>query len=204
MKKTDPRVDAYIAKSAPFARPILRRLRGLVRTACPQAEETIKWGMPAFVLDGKILCGMAAFKAHATFGFWRRELRQAVGPRGSKADEAMGNFGRIGSLADLPSDAAMRGYIRKAAALTLAPAPGRTPRPRKPARALPVPADLAAALRKNRAASSAFDGFSPSRRNEYVDWITEAKRAETRATRLATAVAWIAEGKSRNWKYEKC
>jgi uncharacterized protein YdeI (YjbR/CyaY-like superfamily) len=116
----------------------------------------------------------------------------------------MGNFGRITSLADLPPDAAMRGYIRKAAALTLAPAPDRAPRPRKPARALPVPADIAAALRKNRAAASAFEAFSPSRRNEYVDWITEAKRAETRAKRLETAVAWIAEGRSRNWKYEKC
>ncbi len=204
MKKADPRVDAYIARSAPFARPVLQHLRALVREACPEAEETIKWGMPSFVLNGKILCGMAAFKAHATFGFWQRGMTAVLASDGRGASDAMGSLGRITGLADLPSDAAMRRYVKKAAALTLAPAAGRAPRPRKPARALPVPADLAAALMRNPAAKKAFEEFSPSRRNDYVEWITEAKRDETRAKRLATAIEWLAEGKARNWKYETC
>lgn len=204
MKKTDPRIDAYIAKSAEFARPVLRHLRALVHEACPEAEETMKWSSPSFLHNGKILCGMAAFKAHATFGFWHKEMATVLGKDGASADEAMGSLGRITSLADLPSDAAMRHYIRKAASLNESEAPGR-PRPaRKPAAALPVPGDLAAALKKSKAAAATFEGFSPSHRNEYVEWITGAKREETRAKRVATTLEWLAEGKRHNWKYEKC
>ena len=204
MKKTDPRIDAYIAKSAEFARPILRRLRAVVRTGCPEADETLKWGMPAWVLEGKILCGMAAFKAHCTFGFWHKEMKKVVGKDAAGADEAMGSFGRITRLEDLPPDRKLLGYVRTAAELIASGVPARPKIPRKAAAPRPVPADLAAALKGNKAAAATFAGFSPSHRNEYVEWITEAKRAETRAKRLETAVAWIAEGKSRNWKYEKC
>ena len=199
----DQRVDAYIAKSADFARPVLRHLRKLVHEECPEALETIKWGMPSFVLDGKILCGMAAFKAHCTFGFWKREVRRALG-RDESSGEAMGDLGRISGLADLPSAAVLRRGVRKAAALIRRPAPAGAPRPRKPARALPVPADLAAALRKRPKAKAHFEGLSPSHRNEYVAWITEAKRDETRAKRLATALECLADGKHRNWRYESC
>ena len=128
MKKTDPRVDAYIARSADFARPILRRLRALVHDACPAAEETMKWSMPSFLQNGKILCGMAAFKAHCTFGFWHKEMAKVLGEAGAGANEAMGSFGRITSLAHLPSDAAMRRYVRKAAKLNESDTPAR-PRP---------------------------------------------------------------------------
>ncbi|HQR67877.1 MAG TPA: DUF1801 domain-containing protein, partial [Thermoanaerobaculia bacterium] len=121
--KRDPRVDAYVARSQGFARPVLRHLRSLVRAACPGAEETIKWGMPAWTLDGKILCGMAAFKGHCSFGFWRRGLASAVGAEGKRSAEAMGSFGRITSRADLPSDAVMRRFIRKAASILVAPSP---------------------------------------------------------------------------------
>lgn len=204
MKTSDPRVDAYIARSATFARPILRRLRALVHDACPEAEETMKWSMPSFLYNGKILCGMAAFKAHCTFGFWHKEMAKILGEDGAGADEAMGSFGRITSLVDLPSDATMRRYLRKAATLNASGAPAR-PRPaRKLAEPLSVPADLAAALKKNRPAAATFESFRPSHRKEYIDWITEAKREETRAKRLATTLKWLAEGKSRNWKYEKC
>ncbi len=199
--KTDPRVDAYIAKSADFARPILRHLRALVHKACPPAVETIKWGMPSFTHHG-ILCGMAAFKAHATFGFWRRGLTDEIAKTGVDADAAMGSLGRITSVKDLPSDRAMLGYIRKAAKLNEAGAPAR-PKP-KPKPALPVPADLAAALRKNAKSAKAFAEFSPSARREYIEWITEAKRPETRLARLRTTIQWVAGGKRRNWKYEKC
>ena len=114
--KKDPRVDAYVAKAAPFARPILRKLRSAVHAACPDGEETVKWGMPFFVVDGRILCYMAAFKAHAGFGFWRG-LNKAVLGASAKPGEGMGTLGRIESLADLPSDAKLRGWIRKAAKL---------------------------------------------------------------------------------------
>jgi len=198
---TDPRVDAYIAKSAEFTRPILRHLRALVHEACPEAEETIKWGMPSFVHHG-IICGMAGFKQHCAFGFWRRGLTDEIARTGVKAEQAMGSLGRITSLRDLPSDRAMLGYIRKAAKLNEAGAPAR-PKPKaKPA--LPMPADLAAALKKNARAAKAFAGFSPSARREYIEWITEAKRPETRLTRLTTTIKWVAAGKRRNWKYENC
>jgi len=204
MLKMDPRVDVYIAKSAEFARPVLRHLRALVQRGCPEVEETIKWGMPSFLHDGKILCGMAAFKAHCTFGFWHRKMASVLGSDGSKAGEAMGSLGRITSLDDLPSDRKLLGYILEAVKLNESDAPAR-PRPaRKAARALPVPADLAAALKKDRRAAAAFGRFSPSQRNEYVDWIREARREETRRKRLATALEWIAEGKTRNWKYAAC
>lgn len=120
--KRDTRVDAYIAKAAPFARPILRRLRSAVHAACPEGQETVKWGMPFFTVDGKILCFMAAFKAHAGFGFWRRG---AVLGASTKAGEAMGQLGRITSVTDLPSDTKLRGWIRKAASARPAPTKGR-------------------------------------------------------------------------------
>jgi uncharacterized protein YdeI (YjbR/CyaY-like superfamily) len=199
--KTDPRVDKYIAKSAAFAQPILRHLRKLVHQACPPAEETIKWGMPSFTYHG-ILCGMAAFKAHATFGFWRRGLTDEIAKTGVAADAAMGSLGRITSLKELPGDKVMIGYIRKAAKLNEAGGPAR-PKP-KPKPALPVPADLAGALKRNAKAAKAFAAFSPSARREYIEWITEAKRPETRLVRLKTTVKWVTAGKRRNWKYESC
>jgi len=198
---TDPRVDAYIAKAATFAQPILRHLRELVHEACPETEETIKWSMPSFTHHG-ILCGMAAFKAHATFGFWRRGLTDEIAKTGVNADAAMGSLGRITSVKDLPSDKAMLGYIRKAAKLNEAGGPER-PKP-KPKPALAMPKDLAAALKRNAKAGKAFAEFSPRARREYIEWITEAKRPETRSARLTTTLQWVAAGKRRNWKYENC
>src|SRR5882762_8992415 len=115
MSKQDPRVDGFIEKSAEFARPILKRLRALVHAACPEVEETIKWGMPSFTLDGKILCGMAAFKAHATFGFWHRGMEKLLAKQFGKTYDAMGHMGRITSMADLPKDSDLQRYIRRAA-----------------------------------------------------------------------------------------
>jgi uncharacterized protein YdeI (YjbR/CyaY-like superfamily) len=201
MPSRDPRINAYIASSAEFARPILTLLRQVVHTACPEVEETIKWGMPFFMHHG-ILCHMAAFKQHVAFGIWRG--RSVVAGSHDRSEDAMGNFGRITKLADLPPKRVLAGYIRKAAALREAkPAAKAAPRPR-PKPPVKVPADLAAALGKNARARKSFDGFSPSHRREYVEWITEAKREETRARRLQQAVEWLAEGKPRNWKYTKC
>ncbi|HEX8064147.1 MAG TPA: YdeI/OmpD-associated family protein [Allosphingosinicella sp.] len=196
----DPRIDAYIARQAEFARPILGHLRSAVHAACPEVEETLKWSMPHFLYRGQMLAGMAAFKAHATFGFWR--AKEVLGETGAER-EAMGQFGRLASVADLPPEAVLHELIRKAMALTDA---GRRPaKPKGASKPQPeTPPDLEAALSANLAARATFDGFPPSCRREYVDWVTEAKRSETRGKRIAQAVEWMAEGKRRNWKYEKC
>jgi uncharacterized protein YdeI (YjbR/CyaY-like superfamily) len=204
VKRTDPRVDAYIAKAAPFARPILEHLRELVHEASPEAEETIKWGAPTFSLDGKILGIMPAFKAHCAFAFWHKEMRKILAAKGAGPAEGRGSLGKIARLADLPPDRVMKGYIRKAAELSGSTSPAH-PRPvRRPAADVPVPADLAAALKKNRPASRTFEGFPPGHRKEYIEWIKGAKRDETRKRRLDTAIEWLSEGKKINWRYEKC
>jgi len=194
----DPRVDAYVAKAQPFAQPILTHLRALVHQYAPGAEETLKWGVPHFVLGGQNLAGMAAFKEHATFGFWRDEE-----VTGSPRDPgAMGSMGRLASLADLPDDKKIAAFIAKAAALC---AEGKPTRPApKPKAALDLPTDLGAALKANAAAQGHWDAFSPGKRRDYVEWVLEAKREETRVKRIETIVAQVAEGKDRNWKYRSC
>ncbi len=192
-----PRVDAYIEKSAEFAKPILNYLRETVHQYCPDIEEAIKWGAPHFMYHG-MLCGMAAFKQHCAFGFWKGALLVDD----ARNDEAMGQFGRIASLKDLPGKNVFAGYIRKAMELNESGTqPVRKTKDAKPKPPAEMPDDLAAALKKNRKAAAVFDGFSTSARREYIEWIVEAKRAETRAKRLAQAIEWIAEGKQRNWKY---
>lgn len=194
----DPRVDAYIAKSAEFARPILTYLRDTVHECCPQVEESIKWGMPHFLYEG-MLCSMAAFKQHCAFGFWKGALLVDH----ARNDEAMGQFGRITSLGEAPGRKLLAGYIRKAMVLNESGAqPARRTKDAQPRPPAEVPADLAAALGKDRRAAAVFDAFSPSHRREYIEWITEAKREETRANRLARTLEWLAEGKPRNWKYQ--
>ena len=196
---TDPRIDAYIAQQADFARPILEHVRAVVHEACPQVEETIKWSMPTFVYGGAILCGMAAFKQHASFGYWKHALVVGEGePR-----DGMGSYGKLTSLKELPPKKTLIAHVRKAMQLNLE----KTPPARKASAPKPppeVPADLAAALKKNAKARKHYDAFPPGAQREYVEWITEAKRDQTRASRLAQAVEWIAEGKRRNWKYENC
>lgn len=200
---TDPKVDAYIAAAAEFARPILKHLRALVHKAAPDVVETIKWGMPSFTLDGKILCGMSAFKAHASFGFWHQDMEALLAKEGLKTGDAMGLLGRITSLKDLPPDTKLLGYIRTAAGLNASARPAR-PKPATPRKALPTPDDLAALLKKNPKAAAAWKKFAPSHRRRYVEWIIEAKRHETRQKRLAQTLEWLADGKQRNWKYADC
>jgi uncharacterized protein YdeI (YjbR/CyaY-like superfamily) len=202
MGRRDQRVDAYIAKSAEFARPILTELRAIVHEGCPDTEEAIKWSMPFFMYKGGMLCSMASFKQHCAFGFWKGGA-QVLGE--DKSDDAMGQLGRITSAKDLPSRKTMVGYVKKAVAFADAPkAVPAQPKPRKPAKELAVPDYFMKAVKKNKKALATFEKFAPSHRNEYVEWVTEAKTDETRDRRLATTVEWLAEGKSRNWKYEKC
>ncbi|MFI5403163.1 MAG: YdeI family protein [Planctomycetota bacterium] len=198
MGSRDARVDAYLKKSAAFARPILTHLREVVHEACPDVVETIKWGMPSFEYKG-LLCGIAAFKAHCAFGFWKHAL--VVGDD-AKARAAMGSFGRVTSLADLPSKAVLRRYVRKAMRLNEqgVKAPREKTRPRK---AVPMHPELKRALAGSRKAAATFKAFSPSHQREYLEWIAEAKRDETRARRVAQAIEWLADGKPQNWKYMK-
>lgn len=203
MGKKDPRVDAYVAEAPKFARPILEHLRRVVHRGCPDVEETIKWGMPSFEHHG-LMCGIAAFKKHCTFGFWKSKLMDD--PHGvleGVGKTAMGNLGCITRLSDLPTQRLMISYVKQAAKLNeqgvKLPAA-----PRRKAKPVVVPADLEAALARNKKARETFEGFPPSHKREYVEWLTEAKREETRVRRLKTAVQWMAQGKQRNWKYAGC
>jgi uncharacterized protein YdeI (YjbR/CyaY-like superfamily) len=196
---TDPRIDAYIGRAESFAQPILNHVRARVHAAAPEAEETMKWSAPSFTVGGKILLMMAAFKAHAAVNFWRG---QEIGDGGPKAG-AMGQFGKLTSVDDLPSDRELDVLIREAATLAkTAPAPRKTKHAPKPAPQMHP--DFARALAGNAKAKAVLDGFSPSAQRDYLEWISEAKHDATRAKRIATAVEWLAEGKKRHWKYQNC
>jgi uncharacterized protein YdeI (YjbR/CyaY-like superfamily) len=199
MGKKDPRVDAYIADAEPFARPILQHLRDVIGRECPAADETIRWGAPFFDYKG-LLCGIAGFKRHCALIFWRD-----VAPKPSEQKAgAMGHLGKITSLKDLPPASQLKRLIREAVKKRDARKPGRSA-PAKPTAkpAARPPADLLAALNENAAAKAGFDALSPSQRRDYIEWLVTAKKAETRAQRLQTALSWLAEGKSKNWKYER-
>lgn len=200
MANHDPRIDAYIAKSADFARPILEHLRASVHAACPEVEEGIKWSMPFFSYKGAPMCMMASFKQHCGFGFW---LSKEV--TGGSDEDGMGQFGKLATLKDLPSDKQLAAHLKKAMALNEAGVKRARPKAAvKPAPTLPD--DLAALLaqKKHAAVRKAWESFPPGAQREYVDWIAEAKTDATRQKRLATTLEWLAEGKRRNWKYEKC
>lgn len=195
----EPRIDAYLAKAQPFAQAILGHVRDRVRAVLPGAEETVKWGMPTYTVGGKIVLITAAFKAHAALNFWRgQELESSHSAVG-----AMGQFGRLKSMDDLPSDSDLDRLIKEAADLaSQAPTPRKAKHPPKgPSEMHP---EFAAALNKAPAAQATFDGFPPSARRDYVDWVADAKQEGTRQKRIATAIEWLAEGKRRNWKYENC
>ena len=198
MPNKDPRIDAYIAKSAGFAKPILKHIRNAVHTACPEVEETMKWGFPHFDYKG-MLCSMAAFKEHCAFGFWKEKLVLGANP-GSK--DGMGSFGKITSISDLPSNKAFISLVKKAVELNDAGVKvvKAKPKEKKPLR---VPPYLSAALNKNKKAMQTFENFSPSHKREYIEWLTEAKTEDTRTKRLAITIEWLTEGKARNWKYMK-
>jgi hypothetical protein len=199
MGRTDPRVDAYIARSPDFAQPILAYLRGVVHSACPDVIETLKWGAPSFEYRG-ILCSFAAFRAHAVFGFRKGAL--ITGDQ-DRSLEAMGSFGRLTSLGDLPSRRTLERYVRQAMVLNEKGVKAPPKHPRAPRGPLRTPAAFAAALRKHPRAAATFKAFSPSHRREYIEWVAEAKTSATRDRRIATAIEWLREGKPRNWKYVK-
>jgi uncharacterized protein YdeI (YjbR/CyaY-like superfamily) len=205
MAKTDERIDLYIAKSADFAQPILNHLRKVVHVACPGVEETIKWGMPHFDYKGSILCSMAAFKQHCAFSFFRANLMED--PHGvleKVGKTSMGSLGRIKGKEDLPSDKIMKEYIKEAMKLNEVKI---TPKPASKRAAVvkstTTPDYFLTALKKNKKAMSFFEGFSPSAKKEYIEWLEGAKTEATRNKRMADAIEWISEGKQRHWKYQK-
>ncbi len=201
----DPRIDAYIAEASAFARPILTHLRELLHKGCPEVIEDFKWGRPFFLHHG-ILCGMSAFKAHCSFGFWHQGMTAVNGRDVGARQQPLGSLARITSLADLPDDRAMLGHIRQAVKLNESGAPAlppRRPRSKQP-KTLTVPDDLAAALKKNKKAAETFEEFSYTNRKNYVEWVASAKLAETRAKRLASTMKRLSEGRKQNWEYEDC
>ncbi len=202
MKKTDERIDAYIEKSADFAKPILTHLRKLVHEAHPNIEETMKWSMPFFDYKGTV-CNMAAFKQHCSFGFWKASLMNDSHKVMTESSEAHGQLGQIKSLADLPSDEILIAYIKEAVRLNEEGVKVPTKPKTAEKKELVIPECLISALEANSSASEHFENFSYSKKKDYVEWLNEAKTEDTRNKRLATAIEWISEGKARNWKYER-
>ena len=203
MAKKEKLIDAYIARSADFAKPILNHIRELVHKTCPDVEEKMKWCFTHFDYKGEMMCSMAAFKQHMAFGFWKAALmKDPILTATAKTEVAMGHLGRITSLKDLPSDKKMIAWIKKAMKLNEQGIKVAKPKPAEKAE-LVVPDYFVKALNKNKKAKQVFDNFAYSHRKEYLQWITEAKTEETRNKRMATALEWIAEGKGRNWKYER-
>jgi uncharacterized protein YdeI (YjbR/CyaY-like superfamily) len=202
MPEMDPRVDAYIEKAAPFAKPILLKLRKLIFQACPEAVEIIKWSFPNYEVCGSIFCSMASFKEHCSMGFWKASLLKDPDGILHLADKnSMGHLNKLLSLKDLPSDKILLAYLREAALLNKNNV--KVARPKAaPKKELPLPKPLALALKKNKKALLTFDGFPPSQRREYIEWISEAKTEETLNKRLATTIEWLEAGKTRHWKYK--
>ena len=205
----NPKVDAYIGKVRPFAEPIMWHLRELIHKGCPGVAETIKWSRPFFEYKGAILCNISAFNEHCSFGFWGEEIGAVLREAKVVQEGGMGSLGRITTLKDLPSDKQMLGFLRQAKGFIdsgnyTSPIAARNKVVKAPKAPAETPDDFLAALKKNKTAAKNFADFSPSCKREYTDWITEAKRAETREKRITTAIEWIVEGKQRNWKYQNC
>jgi uncharacterized protein YdeI (YjbR/CyaY-like superfamily) len=196
MGKKDPRIDAYIAKQKEFARPILTHIRDVIHEGCPEVEETLKWSSPTFMYHG-IMAGMAGFKEHAIFGFWKHTLLLKT----KQGERAAGSYGRLTSLKDLPPKKEMIALVKKAMALNEKGVVAPRLRTMKAKKGIPMHPVFKAALAKNKKATAQYEAFSPSKKHEYLEWIADAKADDTRARRVEQAVGWIAEGKSRNWKY---
>lgn len=195
-------IDEYLAKAKPFAQIILSHIRALVHEACPEVQETIKWSFPHFEYKGT-LCAMAAFKEHCTFGFWKEQIMKDPYGAFHRADSAaMGHFGRIAKIEDLPADEILLAYIKEA--IELNEKGIKLPKKISIKKELSIPDFFMDEIKKNKEAVAVFQNFSTSKQKEYVEWVTEAKQDITRQKRLATTILWLSEGKSRNWKYQNC
>ena len=205
----EPKIDLYIAKAKPFAQPILIHIRELIHKACPNVVETIKWSRPFFEYKGVILGNMSAFNEHCSFGFWGEEIGAVLREANVIQNGGMGSLGRITSLQDLPSNKELLAFLKQATAFIdtgnyTSPITARNKVVKAPKSTPEAPPEFSNALKANKKASAVFAAFSPSCKREYTEWITEAKRPETRDKRITQAIEWIAEGKQRNWKYQNC
>jgi uncharacterized protein YdeI (YjbR/CyaY-like superfamily) len=205
----NPKVDKYIGSAQEFAQPILNHLREIVHKGCPEVEESIKWGMPFFEFRGEIVCCMAAFKKHCRFGFWGKKIRVVLREANVAGMNGSGWFDRLTHINELPDNKRMIDFIRQAAVMIesgnyTSPIAARNQKAKAKKSTVKMTKEFAAALKKNKKATTGFASFSPSCKREYVEWIADAKRPETRDRRIATAVKWIAEGKQLNWKYQNC
>ncbi len=202
MTTTNIKIDAYINKSADFAKPILIYLRKVIHKACPEIQEKIKWGMPHFDYKDNMLCSMASFKQHCAFNFWKASLMKDKALMLNAASEtSMGHLGRITSLKDLPSEKKLISYIKEAMKLNDDGVKLDKKLPSTKTE-LKVPKELVAALKSSKKATATFNGFSYSNKKEYVEWIASAKTDDTRNKRLETTVEWLEQGKVRHWKYK--
>lgn len=202
MAEKSEKINAYILNAKPFAKPILEHIRNLVHAACPQVEEKIKWGFPHFDYKGQMMCSMAGFKQHCAFVFWKASLIDPALDKMAKSESAMGHLGRITDLNKLPSDKTIMRWIKKAMQLNDAGIKISKSKPSEKKKSeLIIPDDLFSALNKNKHAIKAFSKFSYSQKNEYIQWVEEAKTEATRNKRIETTVIWVSEGKIRNWKY---
>ena len=206
----DARIDLYISRARPFAQPILVHLRELVHKACPNVEETIKWSRPFFEYKGVILANMSAFNEHCSFGFWGEEIGAVLREAKVIQEGGMGSLGRITTIKDLPANKQMLDLLHQATAFVdngqyTSPITARNKVVKAPKPSVDeLPPEFAVALKANKKASTVFAAFSPSCKREYIEWIADAKRTETRDKRITQAIEWIAEGKQRNWKYQNC
>jgi hypothetical protein len=205
----NPRVDAYIAKAKPFAQPILIQLRDLVHKACPTVVESIKWSRPFFEYKGVILANMSAFNEHCKVGFWGEEISAEVREAKAQNPDSLGALGHLTGIKDLPPTKQLLPLLRRAVTLIdsgqyTSPIAARQRVAKPPNPGLEAPPEFTRALKASKKAAAAFAGFSPSCKREYIEWIADAKRDETRDKRIATAIEWISEGKQRHWKYQNC
>jgi len=202
MEKYSSKIDAYIEKSQDFAKPVLHYIRETVHEFCPDAEETMKWSFPHFIYKGKNLCAMASFKQHCTFGFWlEKEMKTMQEITQNIEKNSMFSLGKIEQVADLPSKPQLKKAIKEAMELTDM---GVTMKKAPPSKIeMEIPDYFQRALEAHPKAKEIFEKASPSFRKEYIAWVTEAKTEATRDKRLEQSLEWIAEGKGRNWKYQK-
>jgi len=204
LPSSEPEVDAYAEGVEAFAKPILAHLRGLIRATCPEVVETLKWGIPHFDYRGEMMCIFAAYRSHCAFSFWKSALMSDPRLKASIDLPASKRFmGKLRSLADLPVDAELTAWIREAMLLN---EQGAKVAPRKTSAAPKIvvaPPAFVERLAASPSVKAMFESKSASFQKEYNVWIAEAKTEATRDKRINEALAWIAEGKGRFWKYAK-
>ena len=181
-------VTTYIENAASFAQPILSKIREIVHQACPEIEENLKWSFPHFNYRGKIICSMAAFKQHCAFTFWlaaQLKDQDKILQRG-ESQKSMGHLGKLQSPDQIPDQNILINYIHEA--INLSQAESRVVRKLTDRTEIKIPVELEAALKKNKEVYRKFDQLPYSHRREYVNYITEAKKADTRERRITKTI----------------